>query len=235
MGLGFITSALAHAAILLVVLVVLASPRQMESAPSQPVEVDLVPENEVAESAKDAPKFDLPQDMQANKGSPDAPAQESGRSTQGQALAAAPAPPPPDPFAPGAPPQPVYFPMLIPGFESPDLGFSFDAPADTAARLSRDDIKALQAHVQKCWKPPARLAQAQRVRAVLRIALAPDGALTAEPILVKASASSFGPPLVASATQALQRCQPFRFLPADKYEEWKVLELTFAPQGLSVE
>jgi peptidyl-tRNA hydrolase len=235
MGLGFLTSALAHAAVLLVVLIVLASPRQIESAPSQPVAVDLVSENEVAEAAKDAPKLDLPQDMHADKGSRDAPTQESVRTTQGQALAAPPTPPPQDPFAPGATPQPVYFPMLMQGLESADMGFSFDAPADTPARLSRDEIRALQVHVQKCWKASPRLAQAQKVRVVLRIALDPQGAMTAEPILVKASASSLGPPLVETATQALQRCQPFGFLPAEKYDEWKVLELTFAPQGLSVE
>jgi hypothetical protein len=29
---------------------------------------------------------------------------------------------------------------------------------------------------------------------------------------------------------ALQACQPYTMLPADKYKEWKVLDLPFTPQ-----
>jgi hypothetical protein len=39
--------------------------------------------------------------------------------------------------------------------------------------------------------------------------------------------------LLESAMQALQRCQPYDYLPAAKYEKWKVLDLIFSPQGLS--
>jgi hypothetical protein len=147
------------------------------------------------------------------------------------ALASArPAAPPPDPFAPDATPKPLYLPMLTPSGDHFALD-TFDAPADTAARLSRDDFAAFQTHLQKCWNPPASVASAQKLSAVLRIALTRDGAMMAEPILVKASASAQGPALVQSAAQALIQCQPFRFLPVDKYEEWKVLELSFSSQA----
>ena len=33
--------------------------------------------------------------------------------------------------------------------------------------------------------------------------------------------------------RALQFCQPYDFLPAAKYEHWRTLVLTFAPDGLS--
>jgi hypothetical protein len=33
--------------------------------------------------------------------------------------------------------------------------------------------------------------------------------------------------------RALRRCQPFGFLPAAKYKEWKRLDLSFSPTGLS--
>src|SRR5262245_32925976 len=236
MRIGLISSLAAHAAVLLLAIIVLADPRQLESAPSQPVAVDLVPEKEIAATAKDAPKIDLPRETPAerpagtaaDRPAPDASAGANARSTQGQALAAAQQQ---DPFAPGATPKPLYFPMLTPGLEG--LSTDFDAPADTAARLSPDDVAALLAHIGKCWKPQARLAQAKNVRAVIRIALNVDGELMADPILVKASASTLGPPLVESAIRAVRQCQPFAFLPPQKYEEWKVLELTFSPQGLS--
>jgi hypothetical protein len=30
--------------------------------------------------------------------------------------------------------------------------------------------------------------------------------------------------------KALQACQPYAMLPADRYREWKVLDLNFTPQ-----
>jgi hypothetical protein len=36
-----------------------------------------------------------------------------------------------------------------------------------------------------------------------------------------------------TAMRALRQCQPYRFLPAAKYKEWKVLDLSFSPTGLS--
>jgi hypothetical protein len=39
-----------------------------------------------------------------------------------------------------------------------------------------------------------------------------------------------GPLLMQSAISALQACQPFAMLPADKYNEWRILDLSFTPQ-----
>ena len=33
--------------------------------------------------------------------------------------------------------------------------------------------------------------------------------------------------------RALQQCQPYDSLPADKYQDWKVLELSFSANGPS--
>jgi hypothetical protein len=48
--------------------------------------------------------------------------------------------------------------------------------------------------------------------------------------LLEASASAKGPLLMQRAMDALQACQPYTMLPADKYKEWKVLDLSFTPQ-----
>jgi hypothetical protein len=66
---------------------------------------------------------------------------------------------------------------------------------------------------------------------LIRIALNPDGTLGAKPELIRAPASMAGPPLVDSAKRALQQCQPYRALPAGKYRDWKILDLTFTAQG----
>ena len=140
----------------------------------------------------------------------------------------------PDPFAPDATATPLYLPV-IPSMDSfaANFGQAFDAPADTAAKLSREEITAFQTHLQKCWRPPAGVADADKLSARLRISLRRNGALAGEPLLVSASASAQGPALVQAASRALRQCAPYSFLPADKYEEWKVLDLSFSPRGLA--
>ena len=63
--------------------------------------------------------------------------------------------------------------------------------------------------------------------------MTPEGRLAAEPILIEASASMKGPLLMQGAIRALQACQPYAMLPADRYGEWKVIDLSFTPQDFS--
>jgi hypothetical protein len=42
-----------------------------------------------------------------------------------------------------------------------------------------------------------------------------------------------GPLLMQSAISALEACQPYAMLPADKYPEWKTLDLVFTPQDFT--
>src|SRR5262249_44512693 len=190
----------------------------------------IVPEREIA-TAKEPPKLDLPQDkiVEDKTAGTTQPARDAGAKANTPPQAT-----PQDPAQPAAAPtpfagSPFEFPTLMP---SPD-GFDFDAAAETKARLTPEEIAAFQTHLQKCGHPPASMAGAQKLRASLRIALTPEGALAGEPLLIRASASAQGPRLVETATRALQECQPFSFLPADKYQEWKLLDLSFSPRGLA--
>jgi hypothetical protein len=36
-----------------------------------------------------------------------------------------------------------------------------------------------------------------------------------------------------AAIRTLKDCQPYAFLPADKYREWKVLDLSFSPREMT--
>jgi hypothetical protein len=114
---------------------------------------------------------------------------------------------------------------------SPTTGF--DAPADKTANLSSSDVAAFKAHLRKCWTLPAGVTAAEKLRIVLRLSLKPDGALRAQPMLLEASASPFGPAVVESIVRALRQCQPYNFLPADKYTEWKVLDVSFSPRDMA--
>jgi len=144
-------------------------------------------------------------------------------------------PPPQTPEAANAakPATSIFDPANIPKLmDLPNaLDSGFDAEATVQASLSNDERAAFKAHLRKCWKVPDGLAPATRV--VLRVNLRPNGALAAEPVLIEASASRDGPTVLQAAKRALKECQPFAFLPADKYKEWKVLDLSFTPRDMA--
>lgn len=110
---------------------------------------------------------------------------------------------------------------------------NFDGPATEAADIASTVIAEFRRHLKTCSKLPASLSGADDVRVKLRVLMTPDGRLAAEPILIEASASTKGPLLMQGAIRALQACQPYAMLPADRYGEWKVLDLSFTPQDFN--
>ena len=94
-------------------------------------------------------------------------------------------------------------------------------------------VAAFRRHLRTCSKLVAGLKSSDDVKVKLRVLMTPDGRLAADPILIEASASMKGPLLMQGAIRALQACQPYAMLPADRYGEWKVLDLSFTPQDFS--
>jgi hypothetical protein len=260
MRFGLAVSAIGHALILLVGVIALTSPRQIDRRTPPSVTVDIIPENEIA-AAKDrkldvssevaagdpirqtatAPaRHDVPEQIQdaaadsrPAAATPTGPQQETPDKQPDRVAAASPPvgqSPQPDPFKSNAPP--LYVPLLQ-GIDGVRDDFDFDTHAYAAAKLTAEEISAFRTQLQKCWKAPAGMAEAQNLRAVLRVALSPRGTLTKQPLLIEASASTYGPKLVETATRALRQCQPFTFLPAEKYQEWQLLDLSFSPRGLA--
>jgi hypothetical protein len=110
---------------------------------------------------------------------------------------------------------------------------AFDGPATETADISSTVVAEFRRHLRTCSKLPASLATSDDVRVKLRVQMTSDGRLAADPILIEASASMKGPLLMQGAIRALQACQPYSMLPADRYGEWKVLDLSFTPQDFS--
>jgi outer membrane biosynthesis protein TonB len=117
-------------------------------------------------------------------------------------------------------------------FTLPDTGATgdFDAKATANANIKVEDAAAMRAHLKTCSVLPKSVSPSDNVRIVLRVALSPDGRLAKEPILIEASASAKGPALMRSAMDALEKCQPYAMLPADRYNEWRMLDLSFMPK-----
>jgi hypothetical protein len=113
------------------------------------------------------------------------------------------------------------------------LGGGLDAPASKPAMLPHDDIAAFRARLTSCSQLPAGVDET--VQIVLRISFKRDGTLASAPQLLDATLSPAASTLMQTAVSALQRCQPFTELPADKYKRWKTLDLVVTPLALSGE
>jgi hypothetical protein len=109
-------------------------------------------------------------------------------------------------------------------------GDDFDTAAFSAAKVSTDDVAKFREHLKTCSVLPASIAPNDKVTIRLRANFLPDGTLASAPLLIEASASAKGPLLMQAAIKALAACQPYAVLPADKYDQWKVLDLSFTPQ-----
>ena len=108
-----------------------------------------------------------------------------------------------------------------------------EARAFDSAKISDLDITAFRRHLRTCSTLPASVEPTDKVRIVLRVLLSRDGTLVTDPALLEASASAKGPLLMQKAISALQDCQPYTMLPADKYKEWRMLDLSFTPQDFT--
>lgn len=106
----------------------------------------------------------------------------------------------------------------------------FDAKATASANISLDSAKALRERLRECSILPPSVSPEDNVKIVLRVSLRRDGRIAGEPLLIEASASEKGPALMQSAMKALSQCAPFSMLPADKYNQWKMLDLSFTPK-----
>ena len=255
-GSGFAISCIGHMALLTLGLI-FAGANPFDVAPTPAIMVDIVAASEVetgsikpgaapAGAAETAPSLEpaAPKPQPTPQSTPPATPPPNPDTTR-QAMAptqAAPSPPslvpwvqpPPEPPPPAEPHELNPADMFAMPLTMPDgsLGGNFDAPATDKANVANDDIAAFHNHLKTCSTLPAGVNTTDDVRAVLRIFLKPDGTLAAPPQPIRIEGvSKGGGALYQSAVAALRKCQPYNMLPPDKYNEWKVFDLSFAPQN----
>ncbi|HSV21754.1 MAG TPA: cell envelope integrity protein TolA [Xanthobacteraceae bacterium] len=240
---GFAISFLGHVAALTVGLF-FAGAHPFDSAPAEAIMVDIISPYEIGQAAG-APEttsaFYTPTPAAAAELPPTPPPTLRPNPEDGTPQT----PPPLQPMETGhlvqsLPPDPATqepniadmfgLPLALPDGR---LGGGFDAPAIDRAKISVEKIATFREHLRTCLSRPGSIAPTDKVRVVLRVLLKPDGMLAATPTLIEASASAKGPVLMESAIRALRACQPYAMLPANKYEEWKVLDLNFTPQDFT--
>jgi hypothetical protein len=251
---GIAASALGHLSAVTVVLIS-AEVHPYGPVTAEPITVDIVTPDEVP-----APKpIELPPEPKADPSdsfslsskaaaaaaaSPAAPeaaaAQPQKQATLSTARpvsqqATAQAPQPTSPVPAYRPPEPdltIKYNVLL-GLPPDTAPGGFDGPSAPKVDAASSLIAAFRRHLRTCSKLPKPVASDQPIRIMLRVYMTLDGKLAREPVLIEASASAEGPALMQSAIGALEACQPYTMLPADRYGEWKVLDLSFTPQDFA--
>jgi TonB family protein len=105
--------------------------------------------------------------------------------------------------------------------------------AGATADSTKGVITPFRDHLKICSRLPAGVNVTDNARVVLRIFLKPDGTLAAppQPIRIEGLLRGEGGDLYQSIVAALRECQPYNMLPPNKYDEWKVFDISFTPQN----
>jgi hypothetical protein len=226
-GAVVLASTLAHVTILLCVFL-LGSPRLLATVPPSSIIVDIVRPEELTKGALTETASGQKQEQPAQQQQPQQPQQRQAQQPQQQQQQ--------QQQAPSAAAAPVFTSL----FPWPVARTASDTQAgdyrtfETTEKLDHDELAGFKARLKECWKPPAVAASARKLTAAVRVALRIDGSLAGPPELVEATASPYGPALVESAMRAVNQCGPYGFLPADSYDTWKRLSLTFSPDDVAV-
>jgi len=124
---------------------------------------------------------------------------------------------------------------LPPSILSADAGDKKGDGGDAAAKadVGSDMVTAFRGRIKQCSKLPPSLSPSDDLMIKLRILMTPAGRLAAEPMVKEGTASLKAVDLKNSAVAALSACQPYTMLPSEKYDEWKVIDLTFTPRDFN--
>lgn len=125
------------------------------------------------------------------------------------------------------PPRPV--PQDADTADSPnEVRRALGAGRDNTASLK----DALNSYLRNCWRAPVDMPNPEELVVRVRIRLNRDGTLAATPQVLDGALESGNPFLRAAAVNArtaVFECEPYGFLPIDRYEEWREIDLNFDP------
>jgi hypothetical protein len=238
---GRLASALAHG-LLLVAIILFGSPNLFATVAPEPSVVEIVRAEQLAkgelrqpadakQSQAQSQQQAEPQKQQAQPQKQQAEPQKQQAEPQKQAQPQ----PQPLPVSPAAPAAPVFaslypWPVTRP---ASDVQVGDYRTFESTGKLEHDELAQFKARLKQCWRSPVA-GGGRKLTAALRVALRRDGSLAGPPELVEVSASPDAVALVTTAKQALADCGPYGFLPAESYDTWKSLSLTFSPEDIAV-
>ena len=116
---------------------------------------------------------------------------------------------------------------LEPADQQPTLG----APTGTAAQMTVNELNALKERLAQCWSPPIGWTDPAEVRVVLMLDLNMDGTVAGVPEVLESPQGQYSNAAPESAIRAVHKCDPY-ILPAEKYDAWKQVKITFDPRDM---
>lgn len=103
--------------------------------------------------------------------------------------------------------------------------------AASNVKMTANELDALRARLAECWSPPIGWVDPAEVRVVLLLSLNADGSVNGQPRVLEAPQGQFARQAPESALRAVRRCAPYN-LPAEKYDAWREVKVTFDPQDM---
>lgn len=117
---------------------------------------------------------------------------------------------------------------------TPDRSDTIRSAAGKGTELTVSEVDAMKLHLAGCWRIPLDAPNPDSLVVRVRIKLNPDGRLSAPPeLLDRARISLLGDSYLQAAADEASRaviaCEPYSFLPAERYSAWKEFVITFDP------
>ena len=95
--------------------------------------------------------------------------------------------------------------------------------------MTLDETSALQSAMYKCWSIPAAAPNPELLIVPVKVKLFPDGYVETVTLGHFKQLNNFHKLAADAAIRAVNKCQPYDFLPAEKYSQWKDMTLNFRP------
>lgn len=102
--------------------------------------------------------------------------------------------------------------------------------------MTLSELDALNSAMYRCWRKPVDVQDLQKLVVRLHVDMLPGGFIKDVRVIDRAASRRAAPGnpfwdiAEMRAMQAVKKCAPYDFLPADKFEQWETLILNFRPQ-----
>ncbi|HUG60914.1 MAG TPA: cell envelope biogenesis protein TolA [Methylomirabilota bacterium] len=111
-----------------------------------------------------------------------------------------------------------------------DASFGSQNVTGSVPRMSQSEIDALRAAIYACWEVPAGADGLNDLVVPIRVEFNVDGTLASDPVALSVPPGMIGQVVADAALRAVRRCAPYPFLPPEKFDHWRVVNINFAPQ-----
>ena len=96
--------------------------------------------------------------------------------------------------------------------------------------MTVDEQTALQSAMYKCWNEPKAAPNPELLIVPVKVKLFPDGYVESVKLGAFIPINDYHKIAANDAIRAVNKCQPYDFLPEEKYSQWKDMTLNFRPE-----